>query len=173
MFYKDFRMLLDRAGLNILPLLRGRSEVQILSGTPMKKTDQIWGLGMIKQIKSFLFVFLFFLPWMIFSTSHTKFIDLTYPFDQQTIYWPTEKGFALKKIFYGKTPAGYFYSAYKFCAPEHGGTHVDAPRHFAKQGLTVDKIPIDSLHGDALVINVEPQVSKKRQRRPSSCLCSI
>lgn len=85
-------------------------------------------------------------------------LDLTYVYDKKTMYWPTEKGFDLKKIFYGKTPGGYFYSAYKFCTPEHGGTHIDAPRHFAKLGNTVDKIPVSQLLGDAVVISVEERV---------------
>jgi hypothetical protein len=38
-FYKEFMVLLDNIGLNIFRLLRGRSEVQILSGTPMKNAE--------------------------------------------------------------------------------------------------------------------------------------
>lgn len=91
-----------------------------------------------------------------------QWIDLTYPFNKNTIYWPTEKGFDLKKVSYGKTNEGYFYSAYKFCMPEHGGTHVDAPRHFSKQGFTVDQIPLEALQGDAVVINVEHAVKANR-----------
>lgn len=90
--------------------------------------------------------------------NHTQIIDLTYPFGSNTIYWPTEKGFQWHKVSYGETPQGYFYSAYKFCAPEHGGTHVDAPRHFSKQGLTVDQIPVEAMRGETLVINVVSHV---------------
>ena len=96
------------------------------------------------------------------SPKDNHIIDLTYPFNTDTIYWPTEKGFNLKKVFYGMTPAGYFYSAFKFCAPEHGGTHVDAPRHFSKNGITVDKIPPSQLVGNAVVIHVEEQVKNQR-----------
>ncbi len=99
---------------------------------------------------------------MAAGNENTKFIDLTYPFDSQTIYWPTEKGFQLQKVYDGKTPKGYFYSAYKFCAPEHGGTHLDAPRHFSKNGLTVDKIPIDAMRGESLVITIKSQVQANR-----------
>ena len=31
------------------------------------------------------------------------------------------------------TDKGYYYAANKFSSPEHGGTHIDAPIHFAKQ----------------------------------------
>ncbi|MCX7091225.1 MAG: cyclase family protein [Legionellales bacterium] len=98
---------------------------------------------------------------MTFGVSHantSKILDLTYPFNEKTIYWPTEKGFHLEKFFYGITPKGYFYSAYHFCAPEHGGTHIDAPRHFSKIGFPVDKIPVTQLIGNAVVIHVEKNV---------------
>ena len=29
--------------------------------------------------------------------------------------------------------------------PEHCGTHFDAPRHFDKEGLTVDKVPLEQM----------------------------
>ena len=94
--------------------------------------------------------------------ANSHLFDLTYSYNNKTIYWPTEKGFDLKKVFYGKTVQGYFYSAYKFCAPEHGGTHLDAPRHFSAHGNTVDKIPVSQLEGNLVVINVENKVRHNR-----------
>lgn len=88
-------------------------------------------------------------------------LDLTHSFDNNAIYWPTEKGFHLEEVFCGDTVNGYFYSAYKFCAPEHGGTHIDAPRHFLKKGLTVDEIPIDKLIGDAAVVSIDINKTKR------------
>lgn len=92
------------------------------------------------------------------QASPTHILDLTYPFNENTIYWPTEKGFHLVKFFYGITQKGYFYSANHFCAPEHGGTHIDAPSHFSRLGHSVEKIPVSQLMGNALVIDVEKQV---------------
>ena len=37
---------------------------------------------------------------------------------------------------------------------EHGGTHVDAPSHFAKDGMTVHEIPIDKLTGPGCIIDI-------------------
>ncbi|HYS09008.1 MAG TPA: cyclase family protein [Myxococcales bacterium] len=86
-------------------------------------------------------------------TAASMLIDLTHPFDARTLYWPSGEGsFQLKQLAYGPTQAGYFYSAYSFCTPEHGGTHMDAPIHFAEGGLTVDRIPPDRLVGPAVVI---------------------
>lgn len=106
-------------------------------------------------------IFLIIIP---FAKLHAtkKIIDLTYPYNSKTIYWPTEKGFSLKKLFYGQTADGYFYSAYKFFAPEHGGTHLDAPKHFSEHGNTVDEIPVSQLQGNLVVINVESNVRFNR-----------
>ena len=74
-----------------------------------------------------------------------KMVDLSHSYDSTTIYWPTEKGFELKKGFEGMTPGGYYYTANAFCSPEHGGTHIDAPIHFFANRNTVDQIPLDRL----------------------------
>ena len=117
---------------------------------------------MLKRISVFVFLIATWFPWIVNSSLPSKLIDLTYSFDEKTIYWPTEKGFKLEPIFYGETSRGFFYAANKFCVPEHGGTHLDAPRHFFKYGLTVDQIPIDALQGDVVVINVESHIKKNR-----------
>jgi kynurenine formamidase len=88
------------------------------------------------------------------TASADELVDLSHAYDAKTIYWPTEDGFVLEKEFAGKTPAGYWYASNKFRTPEHGGTHVDAPLHFAEGHASVDQIPLDRLVGDAVVIDV-------------------
>jgi kynurenine formamidase len=84
-----------------------------------------------------------------------RVVDLTHAFDEQTLYWPTApSGFKLERLHYGRTEAGFFYSAYSFCAPEHGGTHLDAPIHFAESGWTVDRVPVTRLVRPAVVVDV-------------------
>ena len=85
-------------------------------------------------------------------------IDLTHPFNEKTIYWPTNKGFTLHKVGAGITAKGYFHAGYSFEAPEHGGTHLDAPYHFNENGWTVEKIPLDNLVGEACVVDVKSKV---------------
>lgn len=86
---------------------------------------------------------------------HYDLVDLTHPFNAETIYWPTSPtSFAFEELAHGEVDAGYFYSANAFCAPEHGGTHLDAPIHFAEGGHTTDQIPLDRLIAPAVVIDV-------------------
>ncbi|HZD03319.1 MAG TPA: cyclase family protein, partial [Longimicrobiales bacterium] len=69
-------------------------------------------------------------------------------------YWPTARGFELDTVSYGPTEGGWFYAAFNFSAAEHGGTHLDAPIHFARGGATADRIPLDRLIGPAAVVDV-------------------
>src|ERR1044072_5375617 len=87
-------------------------------------------------------------------------VDLTYPFDSSSVYWPTAETFQLEKDFEGNTEQGYYYSAYRYSAAEHGGTHIDAPVHFAKGRDAVDQIPLGQLWGQGVVIDVTGQCAR-------------
>ena len=87
--------------------------------------------------------------------SKAKVIDLSHPFDDKTLYWPTSpSSFELKKLSFGETPGGWFYASNSLCTPEHGGTHLDAPIHFARDGKTIDQIPLRQLIAPAVVVDV-------------------
>lgn len=81
-------------------------------------------------------------------------IDLTHNFDEQTIYWPTADGFRHDTVFAGITDSGFYYTAFNYCAAEHGGTHLDAPIHFAEGKQSMHEIPLDHLIGKAVVVDV-------------------
>lgn len=91
-----------------------------------------------------------------------KIIDLTYTFDASTIYWPTEKGFVHEFEKNGDTPEHYFYASANYAAPEHGGTHTDAPRHFNRDGITLDQVPLADCIGPAAVIDFSARAAKDR-----------
>ena len=95
-------------------------------------------------------------------------IDLTYSFDDQSVYWPTAEPFRLEKDFEGVTEQGFYYSAYRYSAAEHGGTHLDAPVHFAKGRHSTDEIPLDQLLGAAIVIDVTSQCASDPDYRITS-----
>src|SRR5205823_7176293 len=93
--------------------------------------------------------------------SNADVIDLTYSFDEHTLYWPNSpSNFELKRLAYGKTPAGYFYASNSFCAPEHGGTHLDAPLHFADGRRAADQIPVRQPVAPAVVIDVRAEAAR-------------
>jgi kynurenine formamidase len=83
-----------------------------------------------------------------------ELVDLSHDYSDQTVFWPTAESFTLEKVADGVTPQGYYYAANNFATSEHGGTHIDAPVHFAKGHWSVEQIPLDRLVGDALVVDV-------------------
>ena len=91
-----------------------------------------------------------------------KWIDLSYDFSDETVYWVTAKQFEKETVAEGKTDNGYFYSAYNYSAAEHGGTHIDAPVHFAEGRQTVDQIPLDRLIAPAVKIDVSAKAAENR-----------
>jgi kynurenine formamidase len=88
------------------------------------------------------------------NLSSGRWVDLTHDLAEDSIFWPTAEGFRHVVASYGPTPGGWFYSSYNLELSEHGGTHLDAPIHFAEGKPTADKIPLERLIGPAAVIDV-------------------
>ena len=112
------------------------------------------------------------LVWITTATAadvidESKVIDLTYSFDEHTIYWPTAKPFQLETVSFAKTAAGFWYAANNICLAEHGGTHMDAPIHFAEGKRAADEVPVQQLIGPAVVIDVRAQAAKDADYRLS------
>ena len=102
-------------------------------------------------------------PW---DLSRARLLDLTWTFDESTLYWPTSpSAFELKPLAHGLREDGTFYSANTFCAPEHGGTHLDAPIHFSEKGWTADQIPLEHLIAPGVVLDVAKQAAANADYR--------
>lgn len=101
------------------------------------------------------------------SIDLNKVVDLSYTFGPETIYWPTAEPFTRQPVSYGRTPQGYWYAANNICLAEHGGTHMDAPIHFAEGKPTADLVPLASCIGPAAVIDVRQQAAVDRDYRLS------
>ena len=100
----------------------------------------------------------------VFDGTGGDWVDLTHAFSDETIYWPTDTaGFQLEQRAYGRTEGGWFYASYAFSSAEHGGTHLDAPIHFAEDRLTADRIPLAGLIGPAAVVDVSDRATPDYQ----------
>ena len=91
-----------------------------------------------------------------------RWIDLSHDFASDTVYWPTAAPFELTVDSKGMTESGYWYESNTFKSSEHGGTHVDAPVHFAKGGWTTDQVPLERLIAPAVVVDVRAQCQGER-----------
>ena len=104
-------------------------------------------------------IFFLIIPlWLVQFQAHAidekKLIDMTYPFAEETLHWPTAKPFKLEKVHEGMTPQGFWYSSYNYSASEHVGTHLDAPFHFSQGKWTTDQIPLGRTIGPGVVVDV-------------------
>lgn len=95
----------------------------------------------------------------------SRSVDLTYAFDEHTIYWPTDRSFHWEKTKWGASADGHWYASANFAASEHGGTHLDSPIHFGEGQKTTDQIPLTRLIGPAVVVDVRDPCTKDRDFR--------
>ncbi|QDV38824.1 cyclase family protein [Tautonia plasticadhaerens] len=84
----------------------------------------------------------------------SRAIDLTHTFDERTIYWPKDEHFHHDRTRWGEQDGGGWYASATYGGSEHGGTHLDSPIHFAEGRATTDQIPVRSLIGPAVVVDV-------------------
>lgn len=121
-------------------------------------------------MNSFLIVLLTVTPTALLAQTidlrNARKVDLTHAYNTRTLYWPTSpSAFALERLFFGMTPGGWFYAANQFATPEHGGTHLDAPIHFAEGKHFNHEIPLDRLIAPAVVIDVSTQARQNPDYR--------
>lgn len=84
-----------------------------------------------------------------------RMVDLSHAYGEDTLYWPTDtRGFAQTTLAEGETPAGFYYAARDFASAEHGGTHLDAPIHFAEGGEDAAEVPLSRLIAPGVVVDV-------------------
>jgi kynurenine formamidase len=84
-------------------------------------------------------------------------VDLTHTLNASTPTYEESK----EPAYRAKTVATFekdHYFAREICLPEHFGTHLDAPAHFAKGQWTVDQIPPERLMAPLVVVDESANV---------------
>ncbi|WKS98817.1 cyclase family protein [Gallibacterium salpingitidis] len=69
------------------------------------------------------------------------FMYLSHPLDPKDVVWPGEP--AVKVTRCTDVTDDCPFSSFISEVPNHCGTHMDAPRHFVKDGLSINELPID------------------------------
>jgi kynurenine formamidase len=88
-----------------------------------------------------------------------RLVELTHPLNEETIVWPTSMPFEFETVFEGWVDDEYYYASRNFCGPEHGGTHLDSPIHFAEGRWATHEIPPERLMGPGAVVDVTEQAA--------------
>jgi arylformamidase len=84
-----------------------------------------------------------------------RIYDVTVPIAETMPVWPGDPRVRIERV--ASISHGDPANVSRLHLGSHTGTHVDAPRHFVPQGLTVDRLPLELLVGPALVLDVEPE----------------
>ncbi len=81
-----------------------------------------------------------------------KIIDISVPVDSATPLWPEAFGPHITPFL--SMERGHVCNDSSLSFGLHTGTHVDAPLHFVKDGISVDKIPPETFIGPVLVVEL-------------------
>ncbi|KAH6934976.1 hypothetical protein HPB50_002558 [Hyalomma asiaticum] len=89
-----------------------------------------------------------------------KLIDLSHSLNNRTIFWADDAEFRLNITRRGSTPEDWYQSDVVELAT-HGGTHLDAPIHFAPETWAVSQIPLERLMFVPIaLVDVEAQANE-------------
>jgi kynurenine formamidase len=86
-----------------------------------------------------------------------RVIDLTQPLGPATVLWPGSEPLEARVLSRIETDHSY---ARQITTPEHAGTHLDAPSHFAPGGAHADTIPPERLVVPCAVIDVRAECER-------------
>lgn len=79
-------------------------------------------------------------------------VDLSHMLDENTINWDKNVSFQLINRVSLQVTNDIFYAKNDFIGAEHGGTHLDAPYHFNRNGWKVGDIPLDYLISSGMLL---------------------
>lgn len=81
------------------------------------------------------------------------FMYLSHPLDPRDLAWPGEP--VVKVIRCTDVTEDCPFSSFISEVPNHCGTHMDAPRHFVKEGLSINELPMEYFcHKDVVLLEI-------------------
>ena len=89
----------------------------------------------------------------------SNWIDVTVPLKEGMVIWPGDVTIKIERR--RSMDRGDAANNSAISLGVHTGTHMDAPKHFIKDGKSIDKLPFDTSIGPARVIEIKDKVSIK------------
>ena len=96
------------------------------------------------------------------NTPMVRYIDLTFPLEEAMPVWPGDPGPEFREV---KSLEQDGYAVQSIRISNHVGTHLDAPSHVVRGGITLDRIPLEILIGKAVLIDFSDKGKKDRITR--------
>ncbi|CAG5117507.1 unnamed protein product [Candidula unifasciata] len=100
------------------------------------------------------------LVWCVVERAGSSLIiDLTHPLSSSTIYWPGVPSFNRTRLVAGVNKNNVWIEIGVFTSGEHGGTHIDAPRHFNPKGYDLKDLPLELTIADGIMIDARAEAA--------------
>ena len=87
-------------------------------------------------------------------------IDISVPLVHGMVHWPGDADVIVKQT--ATIEQGHLYNLTHLDHTVHTGTHMDAPRHFIRDGETMESMPLDATVGPCRVIEIADPAAIKR-----------
>jgi arylformamidase len=85
--------------------------------------------------------------------------DISVPLRTGMVHWPTDTPVQIERVF--DVSRGDSHTLSRILMGSHGGTHIDAPAHFLKEGASIDQMPLDITVGQARILKIKDNYSIK------------
>jgi arylformamidase len=83
----------------------------------------------------------------------TAWFDVSWPVSPSTTLWPTAPPITLQRRL--DLDHGDAATDTTLTMSLHTGTHVDAPAHFVQGGATIERVPLTTMVGSAIIVEVD------------------
>jgi len=80
-------------------------------------------------------------------------LDISMPLKNGMVHWPGDPAPAIDLL--ASIEKGSICNVTRLAMSAHTGTHMDAPRHFVENGITMEHMPLDATVGPCRVIPIE------------------
>lgn len=87
------------------------------------------------------------------SPPSTVWIDISVPLLDGMVHWPGDPPVRIRRT--ADVERGDSHTLSEISIGSHTGTHIDAPRHFLRNGLGIDRMPPEAMIGRARVIEIK------------------
>jgi arylformamidase len=93
------------------------------------------------------------------TKTKNNWIDISVPLYNGMVHWPGDP--ELRTSLAKSLKRGDVCNLTQLSTSVHIGTHMDAPRHFIKEGVGIDKVPLEAIVGPCRVIPIRDKESIK------------
>ena len=93
------------------------------------------------------------------ESGYSDWIDITVPLHNHMVHWPGDTSVEISRV--TDVEYGDSHTLSNIVMGSHSGTHMDAPLHYIRGGKSIDEMPLDTVVGEARVIEIQDTKSIK------------